>query len=116
MRALLESYTSLNAAPKVELVERYLRDYHGVKIGEKGNADPVSSSSSAEGTTGSKSALKRKGSTEVTKKSAIQQQREKLEVSYHIMYQTFHYLHSMIKKHLKTKCLHPHPQCRCLRN
>lgn len=74
MRALWESYASLNAAPSVELVERYLRDYHGVKVaGEKAASD-------AGGDGSSKSLpLRRKGSTEVTKKTAIQQQREKLE-------------------------------------
>ncbi|KAL7531082.1 hypothetical protein ACHAXR_006037, partial [Thalassiosira sp. AJA248-18] len=86
MRALWESYMSLNAAPKVELVARYLRDYHGVKIGEKsGESDAAAAAAggnSGEGASGSKSTnLRRKGSTEVTKKSAIQQQREKLEVS-----------------------------------
>ena len=82
LRALWESYMSLNAAPKVELVERYLREYHGVKLeGKAGGSD--SSNSITEIASGSKSpSLRRKGSTEaVSKKSAIQQQREKLEVN-----------------------------------
>jgi len=96
MRALWESYGNLNAAPKAELVERYLREYHGVKkIGEKvigsnsenatataaGGGGSANSNSESSASSGGKSAgsLRRKGSAEVTKKSAIQQQREKLE-------------------------------------
>jgi len=80
MRALWESYLNLNAAPKAELVERYLRDYHGVKAGEKGvSSDSSSGGNSETGASSRSSGLRRKGSTEVTKKSAIQQQREKLE-------------------------------------
>jgi len=67
MRALWESYMNLNAAPKIELVERYLRDYHNTGSGD--------------GTSGGKtSGARRKGSAEA-KKSPLHQQREKLEVS-----------------------------------
>ena len=89
MRALWESYMNLNAAPKITLVERYLRDYHGVtKIGSGGSGSgggfsslDGSGRSVSEGGSGSSksSGLRRKGSTDVAKKSALQQQREKLE-------------------------------------
>ena len=69
MRALWESYMNLNAAPKIELVERYLRDYHNTGSGD-----------STSGGGGKSSGVRRKGSAEA-KKSPLQQQREKLEVS-----------------------------------
>ena len=74
MRALWESYTALNAAPRLELVERYLRDYHGVKPGEEQDT-----SSSSHG--GKSNVLKKKLSSDASKKSALllQQQREKME-------------------------------------
>lgn len=80
---------NLNAAPKSELVERYLRDYHGVKnvrgenkwVGSESSGGGSGGNNSEASATGSSrsSGLRRKGSTEVTKKTAIQQQREKLE-------------------------------------
>lgn len=78
MRALWESYTALNAAPRLELVERYLREYHGVKPGEEQYTS--SSSTSSQGGK-SNNVFKRKMSTDASKKSALllQQQREKVE-------------------------------------
>eukprot|EP00986_Skeletonema_menzelii_P005148 scaffold1812_cov153-Skeletonema_menzelii.AAC.14 len=73
MRALWESYTALNAAPRLELVERYLRDYHGVKPGEEQDTSPSHG--------GKSNVLKKKLSSDASKKSALllQQQREKME-------------------------------------
>ncbi|KAL7546857.1 hypothetical protein ACHAWF_010182 [Thalassiosira exigua] len=65
LRALWESRANLTAAPKASLVERYLRDYHSVD---------------SSGADGGGKAFRRKGSIEATKKTAIQQQRDKLEV------------------------------------
>ncbi len=87
MRALWESYTALNAAPRLELVETYLRDYHGVKIGEEQDTTTSSSSSSTQqqqggggGGSSRSSVLKKKLSSDASKKSALlQQQREKME-------------------------------------
>jgi len=83
MRALWESYTALNAAPRLELVETYLRDYHGVKIGEEQQQDTTSSTQQGggSGSSGSRSSLlKKKLSSDASKKSALlQQQREKME-------------------------------------
>ena len=70
LRALWESYINLNAAPKVELVERYLKEFHRGAAGSGGGGEA--------GASGKGSSVRRKGSQE---KSAIQQQREKLEVS-----------------------------------
>ncbi len=94
MRALWESCTNLNAAPKAELVQRYLRDYHRVKVGESGCRESGGSGSSGVGGSiisegnvisgvGNSLSGRRRStidSTEVTKKSSLQQQREKLEV------------------------------------
>ena len=75
MRALWESYTALNAAPRLELVEAYLRDYHGVKSGEDQD-----SSSAQVGGSGRSSILKKKLSSDERKLSVLlQQQREKME-------------------------------------
>ncbi|KAL9189197.1 hypothetical protein ACHAXT_011687 [Thalassiosira profunda] len=64
LRALFESYEALNAAPKADLVERYLNEYHQGSAGESA---------------GKGSGLRRKGSAESSKKSAVQHQKEKLE-------------------------------------
>lgn len=75
MRALWESYTALNAAPRLELVESYLRDYHGVKPGEE--QDSVSSTL---GGGGRSSVLKKKLSSDEKKSAALlREQREKME-------------------------------------
>jgi hypothetical protein len=75
MRALWESYTALNAAPRLELVESYLRDYHGVKPGEEQD-----SSSSTLGGGGRSSVLKKKLSSDEKKTAALlREQREKME-------------------------------------
>ena len=77
MRALWESYTALNAAPRLELVETYLRDYHGVKIGEE--QDMSTSTTQPQG--GKSNVFKKKVSSDSSKKTAflLQQQREKME-------------------------------------
>jgi len=83
LRALWESCVNLNAAPRIALVERYLHDYHGLKVregGSEGGGECVAGGGGGKGMGGSR----KKGgpsSTEVTKETAIQQQREKLEVS-----------------------------------
>jgi hypothetical protein len=86
LRALWEGCMNLNAAPRIELVERYLRDYHGAngtKIGEDGS-EGIGGDGGV-GAAGKISVGSRKksgsSSTEAAKKTAIQQQREKLEVS-----------------------------------
>lgn len=89
LRALWESCNNLNAAPKIELVERYLRDYHstssegggGVGGGEGGGGG--GGSACGGGGKGLGSGSRKKGgssSMEVAKKTPIQQQREKLEI------------------------------------
>jgi hypothetical protein len=93
MRALWESCMNLNAAPKAELVERYLREYHGVKVGEGrcmengggcggGGVGGIISEGEVKGSGKGLSGRKKStlDSTEVMKKSGLQQQREKLEV------------------------------------
>mmetsp|Transcript_7777 Transcript_7777/g.16857 ORF Transcript_7777/g.16857 Transcript_7777/m.16857 type:complete len:494 (+) Transcript_7777:979-2460(+) len=96
MRALWESYGNLRAAPRSGLVERYLREFHGVNVEKKGkgygkedeevtlsNEGSVSSGGGGGGSSRSVGSSRgRKGGSggaEVGKKSAIQQQREKLE-------------------------------------
>ena len=83
---------NLNAAPKAELVERYLREYHGVKVGEGrctendvrggGGVGGIISEGEVKGSGKGLSGRKKVtlDSTEVVKKSVLQQQREKLEV------------------------------------
>ncbi|KAL3776708.1 hypothetical protein ACHAW5_005577 [Stephanodiscus triporus] len=84
LRALWESCTNLNAAPRIELVERYLRDYHGIKVKEgvlEGGGGGEAGGASGGGGKGLGGSRKKSGpsSMEFAKKTAIQQQREKLE-------------------------------------
>ena len=92
LRALWESCNNLNAAPRIALVERYLRDYHGLKVREGGSEGVVVAAGGGGGEiggadggggTGLGGSRKKGGpsSTEVAKKTAIQLQIEKLEVS-----------------------------------
>jgi len=95
MRALWESCMNLKAAPKAELVERYLREYHSVKVGSSrfmesgvsgvggGGGGIVGEGEIMSGGGKSLSGRRRStiDSTDATKKTILQQQREKLEVS-----------------------------------
>lgn len=87
MRALWESCMNLYAAPKAELVERYLREYHSVKIGAsrcmESGVSGVGGGLVGEGeimSGGGKSLSGRRRST-IDSTDVLQQQREKLEVS-----------------------------------
>ena len=91
LRALWESCNNLNSAPKVELVERYLTDYHSTTTAsQEGGGDGGSVTNCAVGKGGSR----KKGSISLSmegsanKKTAIQLQREKLEVRFEIDVQT----------------------------
>ena len=113
MRALWESYGNLAAAPRMELVESYLREHHGVKVATKDSAASATSGGGNSGTVagggghgegagagasgGGK--LRRKHSTEVAKKTALQEQRERLEVRWYIV-QLFNF-----SSHVLTMCL-----------
>jgi hypothetical protein len=94
LRALWESCVNLNAAPRIALVKRYLRNYHGLKVREGtlegavvtaggGSGGGEFGGAGGGGGKGLGGSRKKGGtsSTEVTKKMAIQLQREKLEVS-----------------------------------
>jgi len=74
MRALWESYTALNAAPKLELVESYLRLYHGYE-------QDAASSSSSSSQAGRKDVLRKKLLAEARKIQAqfLQGRRDKME-------------------------------------
>ena len=88
LRALWESCNNLNSAPKVELVERYLRDYHSTTTtattaSEGGDGGSGSTSCAVGGKGGSRkkggissSSLMEGGAN---RKTPIQMQREKLE-------------------------------------
>ena len=75
IRAHMESWMALKAAPKLELVERYLKEFHGIDTG-----GGSSSSSHSQSSNNKSNATRRKNSNNSsTEPSALHKQRDSLE-------------------------------------
>ena len=72
IRAHMESWMALQAAPKLELVERYLKEFHGVDA-DGGSSHPQTSNSKSNTT------RRKNSNSSNTEASALQKQRDSLE-------------------------------------